>query len=70
MMYPSPDLGAVPDLDVPVYLPDLPGVAEISFEEAMGSIAPSFLPTCDILPELPDLGKFCHELKLIYRTNC
>ena len=52
----SPDLGEVPELDIPVYLPDLPGVADISFDQTIGSIAPSLPSIGDVLPDLPDIG--------------
>ncbi|XP_065661526.1 WASH complex subunit 1 [Hydra vulgaris] len=49
-----PGLGAVPEIDVPVYLPDLPGVVDdISYSGDVGkSIAPS-LPMN--IPELPNV---------------
>ena len=48
-----PDLGQVPELDVPSYLPDLPGIADdLSYSADLGpGFAPSG-PTHNI-PELP-----------------
>lgn len=66
-----PDLGQVPEIDVPSYLPDLPGIADdLSYSADLGpGFAPSG-PTHNI-PELPSFteervapGKhphtFCH----------
>lgn len=48
-----PDLGQVPEIDVPSYLPDLPGIADdLSYSADLGpGFAPSG-PTHNI-PELP-----------------
>ncbi|XP_033114646.1 WASH complex subunit 1-like [Anneissia japonica] len=50
-----PNLGDVPEIDVPVYLPDLPGVADdVSYNADLGpSIAPS-VPGSN-LPDLPSV---------------
>uniref|UniRef100_A0A8C4R8U4 WAS protein family homolog 1 n=1 Tax=Eptatretus burgeri TaxID=7764 RepID=A0A8C4R8U4_EPTBU len=55
-----PDLGEVPELDVPTYLPDLPGVADdLACTLDLGpGIAPSLLTAT--LPELPTFGNDAH----------
>ena len=48
-----PDLGQVPELDVPSYLPDLPGIADdLSYSADLG---PGFAPSGSThnMPELP-----------------
>jgi WAS family protein 1 len=60
----NPQLGPVPELNLPTFLPDLPGIADINWSNdqlALPSIAPSqmlaalpSLPTVDILPTMPD----------------
>ncbi|XP_051917316.1 WASH complex subunit 1 [Hippocampus zosterae] len=48
-----PDLGQVPEIDVPSYLPDLPGIADdLSYSADLG---PGFAPSgpTHIIPELP-----------------
>lgn len=51
-----PDLGQVPEIDVPSYLPDLPGIADdLSYSADLGpGFAPSG-PTHNI-PELPSFS--------------
>ena len=47
-----PDLGDVPEIDVPLDLPDLPGVADLAFSSELGEgIAPSLL-SMGGLPEI------------------
>nr|XP_002124160.1 WASH complex subunit 1 [Ciona intestinalis] len=51
-----PDLGDVPEIDVPMDLPDLPGVADLSFtSDLKEGIAPS-LANIGNLPDLPGLN--------------
>lgn len=52
-----PDLGQVPEIDVPSYLPDLPGIADdLSYSADLGpGFAPSG-PTHNI-PELPSFSE-------------
>lgn len=52
-----PDLGEVPEIDVPSYLPDLPGIADdLSYSADLGpGFAPSG-PTHNI-PELPSFSE-------------
>lgn len=48
-----PDLGQVPEIDVPTYLPDLPGIADdLSYNADLG---PGFAPSgpTHSIPELP-----------------
>lgn len=56
----KPKLGDVPDFNVPTFLPELSGIADISYAQELPSIAPSNLITDDlpdILPEIaPDIG--------------
>ena len=49
-----PDLGQVPEIDVPSYLPDLPGIADdLTYSADLGpGFAPS-VPASAIIPELP-----------------
>ncbi|CAF0765018.1 unnamed protein product [Brachionus calyciflorus] len=52
----KPKLGDVPDFNVPAFLPDLSGIADISYAQDLPSIAPSNLivnDLADILPEIP-----------------
>lgn len=49
----KPKLGLVPDFDVPVFLPDLIGVADIVFNQQVLSIAPS--SSIEMLIDLPDI---------------
>lgn len=50
-----PDLGEVPDLDVPSYLPDLPGIADdLSYSADLG---PGFAPS-GFLQSIPELPSF------------
>ncbi|XP_017770487.1 PREDICTED: WAS protein family homolog 1 [Nicrophorus vespilloides] len=55
----SPDLGNVPTINVPLDLPDLPGIADdLRYEtESDPSIAPSIATT----PNVPDLPAIVHE---------
>ncbi|UYV69737.1 hypothetical protein LAZ67_7000533 [Cordylochernes scorpioides] len=57
----SPELGQVPEMDVPLALPDLPGIADDLLYSAVdldSSIAPSLLPEItSSLPELPTVAK-------------
>lgn len=47
-----PDLGQVPDIDVPSYLPDLPGVADDLMYSA--DLGPGIAPSAPgAIPELP-----------------
>lgn len=51
-----PDLGQVPEIDVPSYLPDLPGIADdLSYSADLG---PGFAPSgpASLLPELPSFA--------------
>ncbi|XP_075894011.1 WASH complex subunit 1 [Nelusetta ayraudi] len=51
-----PDLGQVPEIDVPSYLPDLPGIADdLSYSADLG---PGFAPSgpTSLLPELPSFA--------------
>lgn len=51
-----PDLGQVPEIDVPSYLPDLPGIADdLSYSADLG---PGFAPSgpTTLLPELPSFS--------------
>uniref|UniRef100_H2LYG3 WAS protein family homolog 1 n=1 Tax=Oryzias latipes TaxID=8090 RepID=H2LYG3_ORYLA len=50
-----PDLGQVPEIDVPSYLPDLPGIADdLSYSADLG---PGFAPSGPIhIPELPSFN--------------
>ncbi len=52
-----PDLGQVPELDVPSYLPDLPGIADdLMYSADLGpGFAPS-VPASNSIPELPSFG--------------
>ncbi|KAL4659539.1 hypothetical protein GN956_G2711 [Arapaima gigas] len=52
-----PDLGQVPEIDVPSYLPDLPGIADdLMYSADLGpGFAPS-VPTSTTMPELPSFG--------------
>ena len=52
----KPKLGDVPDFNVPAFLPELSGIADISYGQDLPSIAPSNLITneADILPEIPN----------------
>lgn len=50
-----PDLGQVPEIDVPSYLPDLPGIADdVSYSADLG---PGFAPSglTQNIPELPSI---------------
>ena len=51
----KPKLGAVPDFDVPAFLAELSGVADISYAQELPSIAPSNLITDDLPDLLPDV---------------
>ncbi|MGH0162362.1 UNVERIFIED_CONTAM: hypothetical protein FKN15_063459 [Acipenser sinensis] len=57
-----PDLGQVPEIDVPSYLPDLPGIADdLSYSADLGpGIAPS--GAASSIPELPSFGTEAGEL--------
>ncbi|XP_015208708.1 WASH complex subunit 1 [Lepisosteus oculatus] len=57
-----PDLGQVPEIDVPSYLPDLPGIADdLTYSADLGpGIAPSGSATA--IPELPTFGTEPGEL--------
>lgn len=50
-----PDLGQVPEIDVPSYLPDLPGIADdLTYSADLGpGIAPSAPGTIPELPTFP-----------------
>uniref|UniRef100_A0A8C1HW43 WAS protein family homolog 1 n=1 Tax=Cyprinus carpio carpio TaxID=630221 RepID=A0A8C1HW43_CYPCA len=52
-----PDLGQVPEIDVPSYLPDLPGIADdLMYSADLGpGFAPS-VPASSSIPELPSFG--------------
>lgn len=52
-----PDLGQVPEIDVPSYLPDLPGIADdLMYSADLGpGFAPS-VPSSTSIPELPSFG--------------
>ncbi|XP_056622792.1 LOW QUALITY PROTEIN: WASH complex subunit 1 [Triplophysa dalaica] len=52
-----PDLGQVPEIDVPSYLPDLPGIADdLTYSADLGpGFAPS-VPSSTSIPELPSFG--------------
>ncbi|KTF91124.1 hypothetical protein cypCar_00011367 [Cyprinus carpio] len=52
-----PDLGQVPEIDVPSYLPDLPGIADdLMYSADLGpGFAPS-VPASNSIPELPSFG--------------
>ena len=50
----KPKLGSVPDFDVPTFLPDLIGIADITFNQQVASIAPSSV--IEIPDELPDIA--------------
>lgn len=55
-----PDLGQVPEIDVPSYLPDLPGIADdLSYSADLG---PGFAPSGPIqnIPELPSFSDDSH----------
>eukprot|EP00794_Sanderia_malayensis_P020088 gene20088-22058_t len=58
-----PGLGEVPEIDVPAYLPDLPGVADdLSYSADLGpSIAPSLIPGLTI-PDLPSVDTSAPEV--------
>ncbi|XP_008310092.2 WASH complex subunit 1 [Cynoglossus semilaevis] len=59
-----PDLGEVPDLDVPSYLPDLPGIADdLSYSADLG---PGFAPSgfLQSIPELPSFVSSRSQLQL------
>lgn len=52
-----PDLGQVPEIDVPSYLPDLPGIADDLMYSA--DLGPGFAPSGAVntpIPELPSFG--------------
>ncbi|XP_051953708.1 WASH complex subunit 1 isoform X2 [Xyrauchen texanus] len=52
-----PDLGQVPEIDVPSYLPDLPGIADDLMYSA--DLGPGFgpsVPSSASIPELPSFG--------------
>ncbi|KAJ8381455.1 hypothetical protein SKAU_G00022330 [Synaphobranchus kaupii] len=52
-----PDLGQVPEIDVPSYLPDLPGIADDLMYSA--DLGPGFAPSVPAnagIPELPSFG--------------
>lgn len=52
-----PDLGQVPEIDVPSYLPDLPGIADdLSYSADLG---PGFAPSGSThnIPELPSFSE-------------
>lgn len=52
-----PDLGKVPEIDVPSYLPDLPGIADDLMYSA--DLGPGFAPSGAVsvtIPELPSFG--------------
>ncbi|MBN3304525.1 WASH1 protein, partial [Amia calva] len=57
-----PDLGQVPEIDVPSYLPDLPGIADdLTYSADLGpGIAPS--GPASAIPELPTFGTEPGEL--------
>lgn len=52
-----PDLGQVPEIDVPSFLPDLPGIADdLMYSADLGpGFAPS-VPSSTSIPELPSFG--------------
>jgi len=53
-----PDLGQVPEIDVPSYLPDLPGIADdLSYSADLG---PGFAPSGPT-HYIPDLPTFAEE---------
>ena len=70
-----PDLGEVPEIDVPSYLPDLPGIADdLSYSADLG---PGFAPSgpTHSIPELPSfteesnaLGTHAHLYKVYTYT--
>ena len=49
----KPKLGLVPDFDVPAFLPELAGIADITFNQQVTSIAPSSI--IDMPDELPEI---------------
>lgn len=51
----KPKLGLVPDFNVPAFLSELSGVADISYAQELPSIAPSNLITDDLPDILPDI---------------
>jgi hypothetical protein len=51
----KPKLGDVPDFDVPTFLPELSGIANISYAQELPSIAPSNLITDDLPDILPEI---------------
>lgn len=54
-----PDLGQVPEIDVPYYLPDLPGVADDLMYSA--DLGPGIAPSAPGGP-IPELPTFSTEL--------
>ncbi|KAG9340019.1 hypothetical protein JZ751_022130 [Albula glossodonta] len=57
-----PDLGQVPEIDVPSYLPDLPGIADDLMYSA--DLGPGFAPSVPAsagIPELPSFGADSEE---------
>uniref|UniRef100_A0A7N8X1W0 WAS protein family homolog 1 n=1 Tax=Mastacembelus armatus TaxID=205130 RepID=A0A7N8X1W0_9TELE len=60
-----PDLGEVPEIDVPSYLPDLPGIADdLSYSADLG---PGFAPSGPTL-NIPELPSFSEEIPQL-QTN-
>jgi len=53
----KPKLGNVPDFNVPAFLSELSGVADISYAQELPSIAPSNLITDDLPDILPDIAE-------------
>lgn len=53
----KPKLGTVPDFNVPAFLSELSGVADISYAQELPSIAPSNLITDDLPDILPDIAE-------------
>ena len=52
----KPKLGDVPDFNVPTFLPELSGIADISYSQDFKSIAPSNLITDDLSNLLPEVN--------------
>lgn len=51
-----PDLGQVPEIDVPSYLPDLPGIADDLMYSA--DLGPGFAPSVPASATMPELPSF------------
>lgn len=52
----KPELGLVPDFNVPAFLPELSGIADLTYAQELPSIAPSNLITDDLPDILPEIN--------------